>query len=126
MISRLGQIAVGAGSVIYVILVLNPLSRYSIYFDKQFPSYWFYYSVLVFFWLPDINILFQFKFDSYSAEDDDYEGYDYSLHGRLSAVRIVFLYRFVQEVSFNFLFYTLIIKISFFILVFISLLLFLV
>ena len=41
---------------------------------------------------------FQFKFNSYSAEDDDYEGYDYSLQGRLSAVRIVFLYRFVQEV----------------------------
>lgn len=41
----------------------------------------------------------QFKFHSYSAEDDDYEGYDYSLQCRLSAVRIVFLYRFVQEVS---------------------------
>ena len=40
----------------------------------------------------------QFKFNSYSAGDDDYEGYDYSLSGRLSAVRIVFLYRFVQEV----------------------------
>lgn len=44
------------------------------------------------------KFLFQFKFNSYSAEDDDYEGYDYSLHGHLSAVRIVFLYRFVQEV----------------------------
>lgn len=40
----------------------------------------------------------QFTFNSYSIEDDDYEGYDYSLTGRLSAVRIVFLYRFVQEV----------------------------
>lgn len=45
------------------------------------------------------SLLSQFTFNSYSAEDDDYEGYDYSLHGRLSAVRIVFLYKFVQEVS---------------------------
>lgn len=44
---------------------------------------------------------FQFSFKSYSAEDDDYEGYDYSLTGRLSAVRIVFLYRFIREVSAN-------------------------
>lgn len=44
------------------------------------------------------EFFFQFKFNSYSAEDDDYEGYDYSLEGQLSAVRIVFLYRFVQEV----------------------------
>jgi vacuolar protein sorting-associated protein 13A/C len=44
------------------------------------------------------DFFFQFKFNSYSAEDDDYEGYDYSLQGQLSAVRIVFLYRFVQEV----------------------------
>lgn len=44
--------------------------------------------------------MLQFTFSSYSPEDDDYEGYGYSLCGRLSAVRIVFLYRFVQEVSF--------------------------
>lgn len=41
---------------------------------------------------------FQFSFTSYSVGDDDYEGYDFSLSGRLSAVRIVFLNRFVQEV----------------------------
>ncbi|KAJ3675683.1 hypothetical protein LUZ60_004725 [Juncus effusus] len=41
--------------------------------------------------------LIKFTFQSYSAEDDDYQGYDYSLTGQLSAVRIVFLYRFVQE-----------------------------
>lgn len=46
-----------------------------------------------------ILIHFQFTFNSYGAEDDDYDGYDYSLCGHLSAVRIVFLYRFVQEVS---------------------------
>jgi len=44
------------------------------------------------------SLFFQFKFHSYSADDDDYKGYDYSLQGQLSAVRIVFLYRFVQEV----------------------------
>ncbi|KAK2971030.1 hypothetical protein RJ640_025804 [Escallonia rubra] len=55
-------------------------------------------------WLCDIRnqgaeSLIQFRFNSYSSEDEDYEGYDYSLHGRLSAVRIVFLYRFVQEIT---------------------------
>ncbi|KAJ8645273.1 hypothetical protein MRB53_007021 [Persea americana] len=53
-------------------------------------------------WLCDIRnqgveSLIKFTFESYSAEDDDYKGYDYSLRGRLSAVRIVFLYKFVQE-----------------------------
>lgn len=47
-------------------------------------------------------LFFQFAFKSYSVEDDDYEGYDYSLTGHLSAVRLVFLYRFIQEVSWNF------------------------
>jgi vacuolar protein sorting-associated protein 13A/C len=47
---------------------------------------------------PGVESLIKFKFSSYSAGDDDYEGYDYSLSGKLSAVRIVFLYRFVQEV----------------------------
>ncbi|XP_062178337.1 uncharacterized protein LOC133883124 isoform X2 [Alnus glutinosa] len=48
---------------------------------------------------PGVESLIKFKFNSYSVEDDDYEGYDYSLCGRLSAVRIVFLYRFVQEIT---------------------------
>ncbi|WOL14400.1 hypothetical protein Cni_G23180 [Canna indica] len=55
-------------------------------------------------WLCDIRhqgveSLIKFTFNSYIIEDDDYEGYDYSLSGRLSAVRIVFLYRFVQEIT---------------------------
>ncbi|KAG9136747.1 hypothetical protein Leryth_004514 [Lithospermum erythrorhizon] len=55
-------------------------------------------------WLCDIRnqgaeSLIEFVFKSYSTEDDDYEGYEYSLTGRLSAVRIVFLYRFIQEVT---------------------------
>lgn len=48
---------------------------------------------------PGVESLIKFKFNSYGVEDDDYEGYDYSLCGRLSAVRIVFLYRFVQEIT---------------------------
>ncbi|KAM7259519.1 hypothetical protein ACFE04_015260 [Oxalis oulophora] len=48
---------------------------------------------------PGVESLIKFKFNSYSPEDSDYEGYDYSLCGRLSAVRIVFLYRFVQEIT---------------------------
>ncbi|KAJ1696999.1 hypothetical protein LUZ63_005511 [Rhynchospora breviuscula] len=53
-------------------------------------------------WLCDtrkegIESLIEYTFQSYSADDDDYDGYDYSLTGQLSAVRIVFLYRFVQE-----------------------------
>ncbi|KAI8561923.1 hypothetical protein RHMOL_Rhmol04G0379800 [Rhododendron molle] len=55
-------------------------------------------------WFCDIRnqgaeSLIKFTFNSYSTEDDDYEGYDYSLRGKLSAVRIVFLYRFVQEIT---------------------------
>ncbi|XP_031738035.1 uncharacterized protein LOC101213129 isoform X1 [Cucumis sativus] len=52
---------------------------------------------------PGVESLIKFKFHSYCADDDDYKGYDYSLHGRLSAVRIVFLYRFVQEITVYFM-----------------------
>ncbi|KAJ8767440.1 hypothetical protein K2173_017484 [Erythroxylum novogranatense] len=52
---------------------------------------------------PGLESLINFKFSSFSAEDDDYEGFDYSLSGRLSAVRIVFLYRFVQEITVYFM-----------------------
>ncbi|XWS49634.1 hypothetical protein CRYUN_Cryun12cG0020000 [Craigia yunnanensis] len=37
-------------------------------------------------------------FTSFSFDDEDYEGYEYSLFGQLSEVRIVYLNRFVQEV----------------------------
>nr|GEV02157.1 vacuolar protein sorting-associated protein 62 [Tanacetum cinerariifolium] len=55
-------------------------------------------------WFCDIrnqgaDSLIQFAFKSYSPEDDDYEGYNYSLSGKLSAVRVVFLNRFIQELS---------------------------
>ncbi|KAK7348007.1 hypothetical protein VNO80_22555 [Phaseolus coccineus] len=52
---------------------------------------------------PGVDSLIKFKFHSYSADDDDYKGYDYSLQGQLSAVRIVFLYRFVQEIMMYFM-----------------------
>lgn len=41
----------------------------------------------------------QLVFSSFSVDDEDYEGYDYSLFGQLSEVRIVYLNRFIQEVS---------------------------
>lgn len=41
----------------------------------------------------------QLDFTSFSTDDDDYTSYDYSLTGQLSEVRIVYLNRFVQEVS---------------------------
>ncbi|GAB2300237.1 hypothetical protein Dimus_034275 [Dionaea muscipula] len=52
---------------------------------------------------PGVESLITFAFKSYGAEDDDYTGYDYSLFGRLSGVRIVFLYRFVREISVYFM-----------------------
>ncbi|MCD7461320.1 hypothetical protein HAX54_045890 [Datura stramonium] len=47
-------------------------------------------------WLCDIRnqgaeSLIQFVFKSHSTEDDDYEGYDYSLRGRLSAITAYFM-----------------------------------
>ncbi|XP_057544625.1 uncharacterized protein LOC130823840 isoform X3 [Amaranthus tricolor] len=52
---------------------------------------------------PSAESLIKFAFKSYSVEDDDYEGYDYSLTGHLSAVRLVFLYRFIQEITVYFM-----------------------
>ncbi|CAM6102066.1 unnamed protein product [Calypogeia fissa] len=55
-------------------------------------------------WLCDIRdpgcgSLVELEFHSFNKEDDDFQGYDYSLSGKLSAVRIVFLYRFIQEIT---------------------------
>lgn len=44
------------------------------------------------------KIMVQIDFTSYNVGDEDYCGYDYSLVGQLSEVRIVYLNRFVQEV----------------------------
>lgn len=45
----------------------------------------------------------QLEFVSYSEDDLDYEGYEFSVTGKLSEVRLVFLNRFIQEVRFKFL-----------------------
>lgn len=55
-------------------------------------------------WICDIrdrgsDSLVKLEFQSYSVDDEDYQGYDYSLDGRLSSVRIVFLYKFIQEIT---------------------------
>ena len=42
--------------------------------------------------------LVKLQFDSFSKDDDDYAGYEYGLRGNLQAVRLIFLYRFIQEV----------------------------
>ncbi|GBG70050.1 hypothetical protein CBR_g4878 [Chara braunii] len=60
------------------------------------------------YWMCDMNdegkdSLIQLELTSYSKEEDDYPGYDYQLNGALSAVRIVFLYRFIQELMAYFL-----------------------
>ncbi|GFP96481.1 vacuolar protein sorting-associated protein 13c [Phtheirospermum japonicum] len=57
----------------------------------------------IYFWACDMrnpggNSFVELVFCSFSADDDDYEGYDYSLFGELSEVRVVYLNRFLQEV----------------------------
>ncbi|XP_068635813.1 uncharacterized protein [Aristolochia californica] len=56
-----------------------------------------------YFWVCDMrnprgSSFVELDFSSYSVDDEDYSGYDYSLSGQLSEVRIVYLNRFVQEV----------------------------
>ncbi|XP_024542530.1 uncharacterized protein LOC9648284 isoform X1 [Selaginella moellendorffii] len=48
---------------------------------------------------PDSGSLVEIEFQSFNRDDDDFEGCDYSLVGKFSAVRVVFLYRFIQEVA---------------------------
>ncbi|KAJ4951540.1 hypothetical protein NE237_028372 [Protea cynaroides] len=56
-----------------------------------------------YFWVCDMrnpggSSFVELVFSSFSVDDDDYSGYDYSLIGQLSEVRIIYLNRFVQEV----------------------------
>ncbi|XP_073111690.1 uncharacterized protein [Elaeis guineensis] len=56
-----------------------------------------------YFWICDMRnpggrSFVELDFSSFNIDDDDYCGYDYSLTGQLSEVRIVYLNRFVQEV----------------------------
>ncbi|WVZ57683.1 hypothetical protein U9M48_008037 [Paspalum notatum var. saurae] len=55
-----------------------------------------------YFWVCDMRnpggrSFVEIDFSSYNVDDEDYCGYDYSLVGQLSEVRIVYLNRFVQE-----------------------------
>ncbi|RLN19158.1 hypothetical protein C2845_PM02G19660 [Panicum miliaceum] len=56
-----------------------------------------------YFWVCDMRnpggrSFVEIDFSSYNVGDEDYCGYDYSLVGQLSEVRIVYLNRFVQEI----------------------------
>ncbi|ONK73416.1 uncharacterized protein A4U43_C04F31270 [Asparagus officinalis] len=56
-----------------------------------------------YFWVCDMrnpggSSFVELDFSSFSADDEDYCGYEYSLTGQLSEVRIVYLHRFVQEI----------------------------
>ncbi|XAR70581.1 hypothetical protein NMG60_11027484 [Bertholletia excelsa] len=58
----------------------------------------------IYYWVCDMrnpggSSFVELVFSSFTAEDEDYEGYDYSLSGQLSEVRIVYLNRFIQEVT---------------------------
>ncbi|GMN21548.1 hypothetical protein TIFTF001_040051 [Ficus carica] len=57
----------------------------------------------MYFWACDMrnpggSSFVELVFTSFSIDDEDYKGYDYSLFGQLSEVRIVYLNRFIQEV----------------------------
>ncbi|PON47152.1 Vacuolar protein sorting-associated protein [Parasponia andersonii] len=57
----------------------------------------------MYFWACDMrnpggSSFVELVFTSFSVDDDDYRGYEYSLFGELSEVRIVYLNRFIQEV----------------------------
>ncbi|KAJ7944655.1 pleckstrin-likey (PH) domain-containing protein [Quillaja saponaria] len=65
--------------------------------DDSLPSSHIYY------WICDMrnpggSSIVELVFTSFSVDDEDYKGYDYSLSGELSEVRIVYLNRFIQEV----------------------------
>ncbi|KAF7828516.1 Vacuolar protein sorting-associated protein 13C [Senna tora] len=65
--------------------------------DDSLPSSHLYY------WACDMrnpggSSFVELVFTSFNKDDEDYKGYDYSLFGELSEVRIVYLNRFVQEV----------------------------
>ncbi|KAK8614167.1 hypothetical protein V6N13_122539 [Hibiscus sabdariffa] len=57
----------------------------------------------MYFWICDMRdpggtSFVELVFTSFSSDDEDYQGYEYSLFGQLSEVRVVYLNRFVQEV----------------------------
>ncbi|XP_048140983.1 uncharacterized protein LOC115736923 isoform X3 [Rhodamnia argentea] len=57
----------------------------------------------MYFWICDMrnpggSSFVDLLFSSFSADDEDYGGYDYALVGELSEVRVVYLNRFIQEI----------------------------
>ncbi|ERN15489.1 uncharacterized protein LOC18443778 [Amborella trichopoda] len=61
-----------------------------------------------YFWVCDMRnpggtSFVELEFNSFSEDDDDYKGYDYSLFGQLSEVRVIYLNRFIEEVLSYFL-----------------------
>lgn len=52
--------------------------------------------------MPVIIVFVQLEFVSFNEDDLDYKGYEYSVTGKISEVRVVFLNRFVQEVNTSF------------------------
>ncbi|KAI3710546.1 hypothetical protein L2E82_40329 [Cichorium intybus] len=57
----------------------------------------------MYFWACDMrnpggSSFVELVFSSFSADDEDYAGFEYSLTGQLSEVRLVFLNRFIQEI----------------------------
>ncbi|XP_060207492.1 uncharacterized protein LOC132635217 [Lycium barbarum] len=57
----------------------------------------------LYFWACDMrnpggSSFVELEFCSFTVDDEDYMGYDYSLVGQLSEVRIVYLNRFIQEI----------------------------
>ncbi|CAI9095544.1 OLC1v1031527C1 [Oldenlandia corymbosa var. corymbosa] len=57
----------------------------------------------IYFWACDMrdpggSSFVELIFCSFNPDDEDYDGYDYSLTGQLSEVRIIYLNRFIQEV----------------------------
>ncbi|KAK4844286.1 hypothetical protein QYF36_018501 [Acer negundo] len=62
----------------------------------------------MYFWICDMRnpggtSFVELVFTSFNVDDEDYQGYEYSLFGQLSEVRVVYLNRFVQEVASYFL-----------------------
>lgn len=51
--------------------------------------------------LFQVCYILQLFFSSFNVDDEDYNGYEYSLLGKLSEVRVVYLNRFIQEVIFT-------------------------
>ncbi|XP_057872719.2 uncharacterized protein LOC131078906 isoform X2 [Cryptomeria japonica] len=55
-----------------------------------------------YYWICDMrnpggSSFVELEFVSFNPEDEDYQGYEYSLVGKLSEVRVVYLNRFIQE-----------------------------